>query len=100
MDCISNHVIYLISCNVCEMQYVKSTITKFRIRFNNQKSRLKNQKKLDADKMKNDCIYKHFNQADHQGLKPWLHVRFFACTGDAIFLKIVASPAHGKKLHM
>ena len=29
------------------------------------------------------------------GFKPRLHVRFFACTGDAIFLKFVASLAHG-----
>ena len=25
-------------------------------------------------------------------VQPWLHKRFFACDGDAIFLKIVASP--------
>ena len=31
------------------------------------------------------------------GLKPRLHERFFACDGDAIFLKIVASPARGEK---
>ena len=30
-------------------------------------------------------------------LKPRLHERFFACDGDAIFLKIVAPPAHGEK---
>ena len=29
-------------------------------------------------------------------LKPRLHERFFACDGDAIFLKIVASPARGE----
>ena len=29
-------------------------------------------------------------------LKPRLHERFFARDGDAIFLKIVASPAHGE----
>ena len=29
-------------------------------------------------------------------LKPRLHERFFACDGDAIFLKIVASPARGQ----
>jgi len=29
-------------------------------------------------------------------LKPRLHERFFACDGDAIFLKIVASPASGE----
>ena len=27
--------------------------------------------------------------------KPWLHVRFFACTGDAISWIIFASPGHG-----
>jgi len=31
-----------------------------------------------------------------QSIKPWLHERFFACDGDAIFWKIVASPAHGE----
>ena len=29
-------------------------------------------------------------------LKPRLHERFFACDGDAIFLKIVSSPARGE----
>ena len=31
-----------------------------------------------------------------QAFKPRLHERFFACDGDAIFLKIVASPARGE----
>jgi len=31
----------------------------------------------------------------HTKLKPWLHKQFFACDGDAIFLKTVASPARG-----
>ena len=35
------------------------------------------------------------NQSDSV-LKPRLHERFFACDGDAIFLKIVASPARGE----
>ena len=30
------------------------------------------------------------------GLKLRLHERFFACDGDAIFLKIVASPSRGE----
>ena len=29
-------------------------------------------------------------------VRPRLHERFFACDGDAIFLKIVASPARGE----
>ena len=32
----------------------------------------------------------------HKTLKPRLHERCFACDGDAIFLKIVASPARGE----
>ena len=42
------------------MQYIGSTINKFRIRFNNHKSRL--------SKAKDDIVYKHFNQSDHNGL--------------------------------
>ena len=33
---------------------------------------------------------------DLHAFKPRLHERFFACDGDAIFLKIVASPARGE----
>ena len=52
------------------MQYVGSTINKFRIRFNNHKSRLNSHVKLTAEnRVKDDIIYKHFNQRDHRGLK-------------------------------
>ena len=40
LDCNTDHVIYLLSCSKCCKQYVGSTITKFRTRFNNHKSRL------------------------------------------------------------
>ena len=54
----------------CAMQYVGSTINKFRIRFNNHKSRLNSHVKLTAEnRVKDDIIYKHFNQPDHRGLK-------------------------------
>ena len=70
MGCNSDHVIYLISCARCAMQYVGSTINKFRIRFNNHKSRLNSHVKLTAEnRVKDDIIYKHFNQPDHRGLK-------------------------------
>ena len=39
-NCNSRNVVYLISCKVCGFQYVGSTTTKFRSRFNNHKSRL------------------------------------------------------------
>ena len=39
LDCNSSNVVYLISCKKCNVQYVESTTTRFRTRFNNQKSR-------------------------------------------------------------
>ena len=69
VDCNSDHVVYLLSCARCEMQYVGSTITKFRTRFNNHKSRLNAHRRLTTEhKAKDECIYRHFNQPDHQGL--------------------------------
>ena len=44
------------------MQYVGSTSTKFRLRFNNHKSRLRaHSRKSNIDKESNDFIYKHFH---------------------------------------
>ena len=69
VDCNSDHVVYLLSCTRCELQYVGSTITKFRTRFNSHKSRLNAQRRLTAEnKTKDGYIYRHLNQPDHQGL--------------------------------
>ena len=68
MDCNTDHVIYLLPCSKCSKQYVGSTITKFRTRFNNHKSRLSAHKRLSAsNKALDDLVYKHFNQRDHKG---------------------------------
>ena len=51
------------------MHYVGSTITKFRTKFNNHKSRLNAHRRLTTEnKAKDECTYRHFNQPDHQGL--------------------------------
>ena len=71
LNCNSDHVVYLLSCAKCEMQYrhVGSTINKFRTRFNDHKSRLNAHGGLSAhSKAKDDVVYKHFNQSDHNGL--------------------------------
>ena len=39
-DCNSNGVVYIITCRICCKQYVGSTTTPFRMRFNNHKSSL------------------------------------------------------------
>ena len=52
------------------MQYVGSTMTRFRLRFNNHKSRLKAHSKLSGnDKKKDDLVYRHFYTQGHNGLK-------------------------------
>ena len=37
-NCDLSNVVYLIECNVCGVQYVGSTCTHFRLRFNNYKA--------------------------------------------------------------
>ena len=69
MDCDTDHVIYLLCCSKCSKQYVGSTITKFRTRFTNLKSRLSAHKRLStSNKTLDDLIYKHFNQREHKGV--------------------------------
>ena len=68
LDCNSRNVVHLISCKVYGLQYVCST-TKFRVRFNNHKSRLRVHSKMSAaNKDKDDTIYKHFHSDKHHGL--------------------------------
>ena len=69
LDCNSRNVVYLISCKVCGLRYVGSTITKFRLRFNNHKSQLRAQSTMSAaNNDKDDTIYKDFHSDEHHGL--------------------------------
>ena len=69
MDCNTDHVIYLLSCTKCSKQYVGSTITKFRTRINNHKSKFCAHNRLStSNKTLDDLIYKHCNQQDHKGV--------------------------------
>ena len=69
LDCNSN-VVYLITCKVCRLQYVGSTSTKFRLRFNNHKSRLgAHSRASNIDRESDDFVYKHFHGPGHQGLQ-------------------------------
>ena len=70
LDCNSRNVVYLISCKVCGFQYVGSTTTKFRLRFNNHKSRLRAHSKMSAaNKESDDLVYRHFYGPGHHGLQ-------------------------------
>ena len=46
LDCNNSNVVYLLSCKVCHVQYVGSTTTKFRLRFDNHKARFRTHSRL------------------------------------------------------
>lgn len=69
LNCNSSNVVYLITCKKCSLQYVGSTITKFRLRFNNHKSRIRKHSMLgQAEKEADDLLYRHFCSEGHSGL--------------------------------
>ena len=70
LDCNCSNVIYLINCTKCKVQYVGSTTTRFRTRFNNHTSRVNAHVNLSLNqKGKDDLIYRHFNSDGHRGLE-------------------------------
>ena len=52
LNCNSKSVIYLITCSKCKIQYVGSTTTAFRTRFNNHKSRVNAHVNLSSENKK------------------------------------------------
>ena len=69
LNCNSENVVYLITCKVCGIQYVGSTTTTFRFRFNNHKSRIHAPLKLSSgNKSNDDFLYQHFHSSGHLGL--------------------------------
>ena len=61
---------YLITCKVCGLQYVGSTSTKFRLRLNKHKSRLRaHSRKSNIDRESDDLVFKHFHGPGHHGLQ-------------------------------
>ena len=70
LNCNSGIVVYLLSCKVCGIQYVGSTINKFQTRFNNHKSSFKAHSKISTTgKESDDIIYRHFLSRRHHGPK-------------------------------
>ena len=58
LHCKSKNVVYLITCNKCNVQYVGSTTNEFKVRFRNHKSAMSTKK--------NTCeVAIHFNKETH-----------------------------------
>ena len=61
IDCNTSNIIYLATCKRCNIQYVGSTSTAFKVRFRNHKSSIKTNKKT--------CeVAIHFNRSLHNFL--------------------------------
>ena len=70
MNCDSKHVVYLLSCKQCKIQYVGSTSTPFRLRYNNYKCCFR---KFSAGcpAVPQESLHAHFAQDDHHGRDDW-----------------------------
>ena len=62
-NCDTSNIVYVLSCKLCDLQYVGSTVTKFRTRFNNHRSRIRNFNCRNSDD--GFRLYEHFS--NHQG---------------------------------
>jgi len=61
MNCNPSNVVYLITCKTCGLQYVGSTKTKFIMRFNDHKTRIRRHRNLGhVQRDQDDLIHKHF----------------------------------------
>ena len=64
-NCDSSGVVYLLGCKLCGKQYVGSTFTSFRARFNTYKS---SSRKFSSEVAVTQAeFFKHFTEANHHG---------------------------------
>ena len=83
-DCDTCCVVYVLTCKLCNLQYVGSTVSKFRLRFNNHRSRIRNFTHSTVD----DCfrLYEYFSNHS-SSLVECLTVSFVECSVDEISLR-------------
>ena len=69
LNCNSENVVYLVQCKTCNIQYVGSASTKFRLRFNNYKACFR---KCSSGQMAPQMsFHSHFCQNNHNGMEDW-----------------------------
>ena len=69
LNCSSSMLVYIIQCKKCKLQYVGSTTTSFRLRFNNYKSH--NKRFNLKGRAPQESFHAHFNLPDHNGKEDW-----------------------------
>ena len=77
-NCNSKFVVYKLQCRTCGIQYIGSTITKFRERFNNYKAQFRKYLKRKKDFHQNPGdgishanLFEHFCSDDHKEMEDW-----------------------------
>ena len=69
LNCNSSNVVYLIRCEKCSLQYVGSTVTKFRLPCNNHKTQIRRHERLGpAENERDNVLYQHFWSEGQNGL--------------------------------
>ena len=78
LNCNSRFVVYILRCRTCGFQYVGSTITKFRERFNNYKSQFRKyfERRVQGHPNPGEGIsqaglFEHFCSLGHHGIDDW-----------------------------
>ena len=78
LNCNSEYVVYLIQCKICKKQNCGSTLTKFRTRLNNYKTKFKkyqeglsNQTLDQRTFIEQASFHRHFCEEDHNGISDW-----------------------------
>ena len=78
LNCNSKFVVYKLRCLTCGLQYVGSTITKFRERFNDYKAQFRKYVKRKREGHENPGegisqanLFEHFCAVDHNGIEDW-----------------------------
>ena len=69
LNCNSSNVVYLLECKTCKVQYVGSTSTKVRLRFNNYMNA--NRNFLNGRTVPQHSLHSHFNSPDHNSHDDW-----------------------------
>ena len=71
LNCSSNLILYLTECKLCSEQYVGSTITPFRSRFNNYKSGIRKVSKVYPKKCNvyQEQLHHHFNSEEQNWME-------------------------------
>ena len=66
LDCDDKCLVYLLTCNVCHLQYVGQTTDRFRMRWNNYKCC--NRKALNGELVPQIDFHRHYFQSGHKNL--------------------------------